>query len=92
MAVHISQPNFVPSAIPYSVLSLGQTLDDQVRCQIQNSSYPELRNIECDCHQGKLTLRGVVGSFFLKQAAQEALVHLPGVDHIDNRLEVVSYV
>ncbi len=42
MAVHISQPPLVPSAIPYSVLSLGQTLDDQVRRQIQSSSYRSL--------------------------------------------------
>ena len=88
MAVHISQPAFAPRAMTLAVLPLGQTIDDRVRRQLQNSSYPQLRTIECHSHHGKLTIQGKVSSFFLKQAAQEAIAHLQGVEQIDNRLEV----
>lgn len=72
----------------FVVLALGQTIDDQVRRQLQNSSYPQLRKLECHCHLGKWIIQGKVSSFFLKQAAQEAIAHLQGVEQIDNRLEV----
>ncbi len=88
MAVHISQPTFAPSAIPFVVPPLGQTLDDRVRRQLQNSTYQQLRTIDFHCHCGTLTLQGTVSSFFLKQAAQETLNRLPGVEQIDNRLVV----
>lgn len=88
MAVHISQPTFAPSAVPCVVSTLGQTIDDRVRRQLQNSSYPELRTIECHCTSGELTIEGRVSSFFLKQAAQETLGHLQGIEKIDNKLVV----
>lgn len=88
MAVHISQPTFAPSALPFVVPTPGQTIDDRVRRQLQNSSYPELRMIECHCHRGRLTIEGKVSSFFLKQTAQEALGHLQGIEQIDNQLVV----
>lgn len=88
MAVHISQPVLAPGTITFAVPALGQTIDDQVRRQLRNSSHPELRSVKCHCHPGRLTIEGKVSSFFLKQMAQEAFAHLSGVEQIDNRLVV----
>lgn len=56
--------------------------------RLEARQYPQLRRIHCDYHEGVMTLRGVVGSFHLKQVAQAALVGLDGVEEIANRLEV----
>lgn len=46
------------------------------------------RDFQLDAAEGRITLRGVVRSFFEKQMAQEAIRHLRGVDQICNELEV----
>ena len=48
------------------------------------------REIVCDYHEGVLTLRGNVPSFYLKQVLQSILKDTPGVERIDNRVDVVS--
>jgi len=48
------------------------------------------REIACDYEERVLTLRGSVPSFYLKQVLQSILKDIPGVDRIDNRVDVVS--
>ncbi len=49
----------------------------------------ELRSVSCDFHQGVLTLRGEVPSYYLKQVAQELLrTTVPG-EQVSNQLRVV---
>ena len=48
------------------------------------------REISCEYHEGVLTLRGSVPSFYLKQVLQSILKDVPGVERIDNRVDVVS--
>lgn len=48
------------------------------------------REIECDYENGVLTLRGSVPSFYLKQVLQSILKNVPGVQRIDNQVNVVS--
>ena len=48
------------------------------------------REIACDYRQGVLTLHGSVPSFYLKQVLQSILKDVPGVERIDNRVDVVS--
>ena len=48
------------------------------------------REIVCDYREGVLTLRGSVPSFYLKQVLQSILKDTPGVQRIDNRVDVVS--
>jgi len=43
----------------------------EAHSRLRNSGYQELRLVSCDFHEGVLTLRGQVSSFFLKQVAQE---------------------
>ena len=48
------------------------------------------REITCDYEDGVLTLHGNVPSFYLKQVLQSILKDVPGVERIDNRVDVVS--
>ena len=57
---------------------------------LQNGPYPVLRTVNCECIAGRLTLTGTVGSYYLKQIAQTIVSRVPGVELIDNRLEVLA--
>ena len=59
--------------------------------RLATSSYLALRSIVCDCHEGVLVLRGVVGSYFLKQLVQETVRNLSGVRLIENDVQVDSW-
>jgi hypothetical protein len=55
---------------------------------LQDSAYLELRNVSCDFHQGILTLRGWVPSYYLKQMAQSILSAHEGILEVNNLLVV----
>jgi osmotically-inducible protein OsmY len=60
----------------------------QAEQRLKNCPYQELRDIICDYHEGVLTLRGRVNSFYLKQMAQTVVAKIDGVDECVNRIEV----
>lgn len=62
----------------------------QIRAQdtLAHSDYLELRPLSCEFFAGVLTLRGTVGSFYMKQLAQETLRGLDGVRYIANEIRV----
>ncbi|MBM4001390.1 MAG: hypothetical protein FJ297_17960 [Planctomycetes bacterium] len=59
---------------------------------LKGSGYDALRRIACEFHEGKLTLRGRVATYYLKQVAQSALRELvdghAAIARIDNQIEV----
>jgi len=55
---------------------------------LRKSSYLAVRRLSCDYHEGVLTIRGRVATFYLKQVAQSLLVNLEGVEEINNLVEV----
>jgi osmotically-inducible protein OsmY len=59
--------------------------------RLRQSTYPELHLLSCDFHEGVLTLRGRVPSYYLKQVAQTLILQVNGVDEINNRLEVADH-
>ncbi len=61
---------------------------DAAHQRLRRLSYPQLRRIMCEFHEGVLTLRGVVGSYFLKQMAHHTVKDLIGVEVVADRLEV----
>ena len=65
-------------------------LDDKVLTALSRSPYVPGRNLRFETEEGRVTLRGVVQSYFQKQMAQEALRHVDGVDEIHNELEVAA--
>jgi osmotically-inducible protein OsmY len=62
----------------------------EAQSRLRKSRYHELHLVSCDFHEGVLTLRGCVSSFYLKQVAQELIRRLDGAEEVNNRLEVVA--
>ena len=63
-------------------------LNDQVVSALQSNPHVTPRRLYCLESDGRVVLRGVVGSYFEKQMAQEALRNLEGVSEVSNELEV----
>jgi osmotically-inducible protein OsmY len=68
--------------------TVQQSVLDAAKQRLGALWYPELRQIACEYHEGVLTLRGIVSSYFMKQMAQSAIQSINGVEEISNRLEV----
>ena len=65
-------------------------LSDKVVTALEANPYLARRNLRFEASEGRITLRGVVRSYFQKQMAQEALREVDGVDEIHNELEVMA--
>lgn len=65
-------------------------LSEQVVSALQGNPYLARRNLRFEASEGRVTLRGVVRSYFQKQMAQEALRELEGIEEIYNELEVTA--
>jgi osmotically-inducible protein OsmY len=63
-------------------------LEDRVQRALQGNPYVSPRLLRFETSEGRVTLRGVVGTYFQKQMAQEAIRHVAGVQEITNELEV----
>lgn len=63
-------------------------LDTRVFTALERNPYLARRNLRFETNDGRVTLRGVVNTYFQKQMAQEAIRHVDGVAEIDNALEV----
>src|SRR5438132_1634396 len=58
--------------------------------RLRHNSYLALKNVHCDYHEGVLTLRGCLPTYYLKQVAQSVVAHVEGVQRIVNEIEVVT--
>ncbi len=65
-------------------------LSEQVVSALQGNPYLARRNLRFEASEGRVTLKGVVRSYFQKQMAQEALRELDGIEEIYNELEVTA--
>jgi hypothetical protein len=63
-------------------------LGDQVLTALERNPYFSGRTLFFEAAEGRVTLKGVVRSYFQNQLAQEAIRHLDGVHEIFNELEV----
>ncbi len=63
-------------------------LDDRVETAILTSPFVRHRQLRFETQEGRVVLRGKVGSYFQKQMAQEAVRGVDGVQTIENCLEV----
>jgi osmotically-inducible protein OsmY len=68
---------------------IDEPLDDRVMSALDNNPYLSRRNLRFETHEGRVTLRGEVSTFFQKQMAQESLRQVEGIDQITNELEVI---
>jgi osmotically-inducible protein OsmY len=58
--------------------------------RLRSNGYLAMKNVTCDYHEGTLTLRGCVPSYFLKQMAQTAVARLDGVERVVNDIVVIN--
>jgi osmotically-inducible protein OsmY len=65
-------------------------LDCKVLTALERNPYLSGRTLRFEMQEGRVTLRGVVRSYFQKQMAQEALRRVDGVQEIFNELEVAT--
>jgi osmotically-inducible protein OsmY len=63
-------------------------LEDRVLGALERNPHVGGRNLRFEAEQGRVTLRGVVQSYYQKQMAQEAVRRVDGVMEIANDLEV----
>lgn len=68
--------------------SIPSPLFDQIHDALTTSPYVPNRKVRVEAAEGRVVLKGNVGSFFQKQMAQEAIRRIDGVQAIDNLLEV----
>ena len=63
-------------------------LRDKVAHAIDAAPHLNRENLRFETREGHVILRGVVGSYFHKQMAQEAIRGIDGVEGIMNEVEV----
>jgi osmotically-inducible protein OsmY len=57
---------------------------------LQRCPYRAIHAVNCHYHQGVITLRGVLSSYFFKQMAQETVAGIQDVDRVVNEIEVAD--
>lgn len=75
---------------PPSGASPDQALLARIEQALASSPYLPLRSVTCYLHEGVLTLRGRVPTFYCKQLAQSLVSVFTGVEEVNNQLEVVG--
>ena len=68
--------------------SIESCFEDQVHAALKDNPHLGRRRLRLEADEGRVVLRGVVGSYFQKQMAQEAVRNVQGVQEIENQLEV----
>jgi osmotically-inducible protein OsmY len=63
-------------------------LEARVHSALEENPYIAPRTLRFETSEGRVTLRGTVGTFFQKQMAQESLRRVAGISEIANELEV----
>ncbi len=69
-------------------MATHKTLAERVDSAITTSPYLNGRQLRFETDGGRVTLQGVVKTYFQKQMAQEVVRRVEGVERIDNNLEV----
>lgn len=63
-------------------------LNERLENAIRHNPHFDGRRLRFEASEGKVVLKGTVGSYFEKQMAQESLRRVEGVQEIENDLEV----
>lgn len=83
----ISAPTHVEPGVDSSKSSSKDVrLRNSAKAAPRATGYGSLITIECDVHEGLVTLSGRVPSFYMKQVAQNAVMNLGNLNGIENRL------
>ena len=63
-------------------------LFDRIHTALMTNPFIPTRQVRFEAADGRVVLKGHVGTFFQKQMAQEAIRRIDGVEGIENLLEV----
>ena len=83
MSEQVTSTDTVETVFPADV-------SEMARQRLQRDSRLALKSISCEYLNGVLVLRGRVGTFYLKQIAQELVANLEGKERVDNQIQVVA--
>jgi len=64
------------------------TLKQRIDSAISRTPHLQDKTVRIETHAGHVVLRGIVGSYYQKQVAQEAVRTVEGVAQVENQLEV----
>ncbi len=70
------------------MLNCAATLEDQIDLVIHRAPHLAGKTLRIETHAGRVVLNGIVGSYYQKQMAQEAVRAVEGVSKVENRLQV----
>jgi osmotically-inducible protein OsmY len=68
----------------------ARRIEKAVASRLRRNGYQAMRNITCFYRNGRLTLRGCVATYYLKQLAQTVVADIEGVETISNEIEVIA--
>jgi len=90
MSTTILSPVIRPERLVEEELQYRPSLLDAAFDTLRRTGYGQLRTIDLQYDDGTVTLSGQVPTYFLKQAAQSAVMSVAGVLRVNNELCVVS--
>ena len=68
----------------------GTEIVTRVRQALRKLSYNQLDGVDCLVANGQVTLSGILRSYYLKQIAQAIAMRVPGVQQVENRIQVIE--
>jgi hypothetical protein len=88
MEEHMHAATELETRSSLALLSAHPLAEEAERILLE-SGYGDLRKLRCDWHDGVISIRGRLPSFFLKQMAQTlVLARLSGVRKVNNQIKV----
>jgi osmotically-inducible protein OsmY len=63
-------------------------VEELAECRLREAAHSFARCVSCEYREECLILRGQVPTYYLKQVAQTAVARIPGVQKVDNQIEV----
>jgi osmotically-inducible protein OsmY len=84
-----TQSSLPPAPVQKAFLSTGR-IEAEAQRRLRGASSFALRSVACEFHDGVLSLRGLLPSYYHKQRAQELVQQIEGVQRIENQIEVVE--
>lgn len=82
-------------AIQLSVNLLQSTVSENQIAQdvllaLRNTGYEQLRKVDIAVHGNHVRLQGILPSYYLKQRAHHAAFQVPGVQTLDDEIDVTG--
>src|SRR3972149_243006 len=89
----LNDPPLNPRDLPPNDPALNRRelpLNDRIERALMRSPHLNNRRLRFETAGDTVVLPGVVHTYYHKQLAQESVKSVPGVSHIDNRIEVLA--